>query len=535
MRNDAAAAAETVRLLRAQVDGTLANTALTEAQRSMIELQTQEAYLSMVTGLMDEGNVALVQELAPQLLEGIIPDAERRDAVVADLITMTQNTRDADDRVTRANVIIAEVEADVAQQTKNPRIQQEYAAARGADADADFARWQADTAAARREFDEWAVREGLRVQWGQVNRMTSAGGAGGASAYLDPSDTTRIKKEIRDGSNYAWEDLQTDVTSAMETFTRLGEIGMAIQGGTWQELEWVTERYGSNPQVSPEALQASVEADYQVARERALIGMQGFISDWLSVTGGALPSPDQLGIVNSDVGMALYEEAIMRYPWARQAEADEEATTAALRDQVFNVAVGVAGDSVTAPIAADQIYEGLLDETTTEEDLAAAGIDRAYIADVVQEQTEEYQGHVARAEEWLTPLGVDWRNPEDRQDALYSQGRAMAVLNQAQVALGEMPMRGEVPSWIGGWDPHNPEQLTYTQASSDLVDKIVDSGIITREQLLSSEFFDASGGLIDRDGLDRWLSARWYEMARGHEALRWLDQYHSVNPVDRSE
>jgi len=433
--------------VQATVDLLKAQTATEQAQAAHLGVQTEatrianrNALIGSVLELVRTGGGAMVEQFAPQLLEGLVPP-DLLPSLVDDLKRIADLRLDADLKAVEASTRIALVEADVAEQTAPFAVQQAQAQAQEATQRARIAGAQADVAEAT-VGDEIASRQAqadlLTMQaatymedreraWqvqqhnmlmderrtaAYVAQAQASAAARGAPEVVSRND---ILESAEKGSGYKLSKLGEQRMELAELERDIAMLQTAIANNDGQTIMGIQNRY-SLIGGDPVSLLAGLETEYETKSQMIINGYQAII-DWGLMYGHEF-TPQELGLRDDD---PMFWSAVERYPFFRaRNQAVSENLDAVNHDVDMTIDDAVKAMTADAFMFADSVdvngvtmagsratYDKLVDEHGAEA-LAAIGINGPEdLWARFQQRQAEYETHAQSLAILGNRFGVD--------------------------------------------------------------------------------------------------------------------------------
>lgn len=297
--------------LNSEIANIEANTERTGVLMESDHLAITEAKVKIAQDLVESGSVEMLGAVGRDLLASVVGE-DAVDALVADLSEVAGSNRDEDDKLVDANLRIAVAQADYEERTLESRIQV-------ATSEAQYSDWRAQNAERIQEFNEWATREGLRLDERRVDLLFAQYDAQQALAEREAAGTgatvpvTDVINEIRLARGQSPADVEGLWGEYKQAEADLLLLQGAVSGASPlgpDQLQSLILRY--NPGDS--MMDASGAIDFQALtqyvseiatqkRNQAISGATSFLT--LGAGQGVIFSPQELGF-SSD----LYNAAV---------------------------------------------------------------------------------------------------------------------------------------------------------------------------------------------------------------------------------
>ena len=546
--------------VRAVINYTISNTALTDATRDLTREQIAALGLDMAatrieiaSTLAESGQTALLRELLPDLMEGLV-DTSVIPRLTDALVEIADSNMSHRNKMEAANARIAIAEAGLMEfrEADAPR-------------SAAFDRWIGHTQIAqgwrsleidgeRLEFDrdrhgdvvrleEWGLRIREReldayIQSLADKRAIDARGPG----PLNPLD---VHRDIRGATNLSVSTL-TQQRSDVDNFDRQledlhdfirvdEETGAAIGVHPQDEmaLRGMGTRYGiPDADVMPELelariLDGYLRTERAAAASLAQASTRAYVNAWMAQT-GAPPLPQDLGFEGTD---PIWRAAFGTVPGASampevfdavEDTAEYLATKVASQvDPLYGASYGMAS----------QVYAELVDMFGTTI-LGASGIfDEADVMRYLNREAQEYQNviqFVGQAVERFKELGiadidVSLRGGRERLGELLTRQSDAAVSLLRD--LDELPdTLGQVGDIFASFAPSGA--LAGRHDANVRLSRSISSSLgIPHEIMYQEGLIDHTGQIINRGALRNFLNSHLHMIAEQRIALHILERY----------
>lgn len=529
-------------VLRAQEENIRANTSLTGTQQEALELgmdetrlRMNESRISMLSQLTAAGDVELLTLGGAQLLRDMGFDDVTAARVLEQLTEVASTKRSNALKVEEANVILALEEANFARDTAEDR--RAIVAAERSNAE-----FQAETNRERLDFEQWATREGFRIDWAYVDvarseaasRATAATAGGGAGTPLTPAE---ILNEVRIASGIDLKEFN-DLQSEMENATNdLRYFEGLLNNGSVEEISDYLTSIGVSPENHAEYL-ASLQARQQSAARAYAGAISTYLSYGASYGPAGVFTPQQLGIT-TELGREMYRQvAESAVPGLRQetpeeqsAESEEQrARIAEVYDAVYEMNSVLSRETsdggLSSIVGAEVMFQRLMAEFGPER-LQEAGItspERLY--NDLGNKAVEYSRNVESAMLGINfatggnPQQVDARSPEALNQVASIVNATAGQYAAFKATLDALPRSQGLGFLIGG--SNSPER---GDAARQLV--AMTAGVISPQELWHRGIIqlDSAGNVMDFlhiDGAKRLMDELSADMYQSAASIRWL-------------
>jgi len=327
------------------------------------------------------------------------------------LVGIASQRLDDELKMSEASVRIAMAQADYEERTLEDRIASQAAQRRGAEAEADMREFQRDFWHEDREFDQWAKREQLRIQEMQARAYIASLNR---PAEIENVNPIKVLKEIKDGTGWTTEKLESERTTLAEMEADLAVLMEAAAGGTLSDVTWLVDKWGlaaTNLDAAVAALQTKIDSK----RTSITNGYQTILDGGMSYNIGF--TPRMLGLDEDD---PLYLAAIGRYPFFQQASAEltaqQQATQDRVEQRIAQAATANTEDWFLTGGGAKAVYDELVnDPNVGPERLADIGIHSAAdLLDDYEAASQEYKTNAEAVKLMGQALGFDTSTRQGR-------------------------------------------------------------------------------------------------------------------------
>lgn len=447
----------TVDYIKAQTETEGYQQQLLGAQTDASRIANQSARIGIVNELVEAGQGALLAQVAPGLLSGMVGEEQLPELVTA-LEGIANERLDSDLKLRAANARIAIAQADFDEQTMADRAQQEANQARASGVQADLLQKQLDYYDDDREFSQWATREGLSIQRMQaqayVNNLNRPAEVKGEA----PLTRMDVLKTVKDATGWTTSSLAGERDQLNDMQLELARLQVALDNNNLPVIQDLANKYGLDPSTG-DSMAAALEARIATKQDNIINGLHQIIDGGLAYNMEFVPS--DLGLPDDD---PLFRAALERYPFFRDRQLVNDAVAPEVQDAANAAIRSAIGNS---PDMADGtgmlggsfgVYSYLMD-TVGEDALKAAGINGAYdLLGTYQQTAASYQENVQRASAFASRYSLD---PSVRADRDVMQKAITAEMQMVDNAERQITTLYSSP---GGFD----KQTRATQQLQNL-------------------------------------------------------------------
>ena len=423
----------TTDLINQQVLSEKANTDLLWGQVDALSVEQTSTKVGIIGALVESGNSALLRELAPDLLAGIVGE-DRVAGLVDSLGSIASQNLESDQKLAAANATMAHWQAEYAEETFVARVNQ-------ADAESRLAIQQADTYMADREWNRYLQEQGLLMDQDRtkayIASLQPVAMKGGS-----PTNTIDVLNAVQDSTGWSTGKIAEYRTNIIDAQTELAEVRSLVSpNGSVNTTSELAMKYGITSAEDVAAVVGRMEARVNALQDNLVSGYQQIISGGMSR--GMFFTAADLGFANDD---PLFGRA-----WARMGMIRTD-DSAGFTDPVTGETVPgspVTSLSAAAREAAPQVQTAILDWlgsnpgdslsdtfggaygllSTLQDRFGAAVMDElgftsaSALAEKMAPMREQYGQNSAALQEGSQALGID-TSTRDGRNQLVAQSQA---------------------------------------------------------------------------------------------------------------